>query len=85
MVFPTGGAVVSNSGVDLSGVIQGSMRRYKVQVADGQMQLSSNDTKGMVVTPLWVWSVLVHLRSKRIPCLQGLTSGWVEGLCCRWG
>ena len=80
MVFPTGGAVVSSSGVDMSGVIHGSMCRYKVQVAEGQMRLSCNEAKGMVVTPLWVWSVFVHLRSKRIPCLEGRTSAQEECL-----
>ena len=34
----------------------------------------------MVVTPLWVWRVFVHLRSNRIPCLQGLTSAQEECL-----
>ena len=93
MVVLTGGAAVSRSGVVLSGVVHGSIWRERVQVAAGQMRLSSNATSGMVVTPLWVWSVFVHLRSNRSP---GVVTGWLgpsgtgtpaagTGVCCPAG
>ena len=81
MVFPTGGVVVSNSGVDLSGVIQGSMRRYKVQVADGQMRLSSNDAKGMAFSSIWgqrespvckAWRLQPHSFENEVGLLGGV-------------
>ena len=80
MVFPIGGAVVSKSCVVLSGGTQGSMCWYRFPVATGQMRLSSRVARGMVVTPRWVWRVLVHLRSRRRPCLQGLMSAQEECL-----
>ena len=49
-------------------------------MATGQIQLSWRAAMGMVVTPRWVCSVLVHLRTRRRPSFPGLMSAQEECL-----